>query len=333
LRFPLGFMVAQQRHRHKMKKAGYQRYPTVLMLEPLYTCNLACLGCSVERHTGKLRDRVSPEQCLTAVDECDAPIVNICGGEPTLYPELDELIAGLHERGKHVILCTNALTLDESVYGKIPPNEKLFLMIHLDGMEETHDRVCARKGVFQKAIAMIKEGKRLGYRIYLNTTVYQQTEIEEVEELCKFSEQLKVDGLLVSPGYEFQSITENIFLNHKQAHTKFNDVLKLSKKYRIHSTPAFLEFAAGHRDLDCAPWSTVNYTPKGWKAPCYLIEGEGYFQTWDEFWNKTDWSYWEKRQDERCKQCKMHSGFEHNAVIDSMKTIKGTLTLAAWALK
>ena len=169
MRYPLGFTLAQAKHRRKMSKAKRSRYPSVLMLEPLYTCNLACIGCSVERYSGKLSDRMSLEQCFKAVDDCGAPIVNICGGEPTLYPELKGLVDGLIERDKYILMCTNALRLDDKVYGMIPPSPRLFLMVHLDGLRETHDFVCDRKGVFDKAIAMIRKGKELGCRIAFST--------------------------------------------------------------------------------------------------------------------------------------------------------------------
>jgi hopanoid biosynthesis associated radical SAM protein HpnH len=332
MRFPIGFTLAQAKHRARMKKAGRKRYPTVLMLEPLYTCNLACIGCSVERYSGKLQDRMPLERCFKAVDDCGAPIVNVCGGEPTLYPELKPLIEGLIERDKHIILCTNALKLDTKVYGVIPPSPRLFLMVHLDGMRETHDHVCNRQGVFDKAVEMIKKGKDLGYRVFLNTTVYRETEVEEVEALCQLTDQLTADGILVSPGYEYSSVGRDIFLTKEQIHEKFRAIRDFSGSYRINATPLFLEFAAGLRELSCSPWSTVNYTPKGWKAPCYLIEGEGYYQDFEEFWDKVDWSYWESRQDSRCQNCKMHSGFEHSAVSEAMKTVKGKLQLAAWSL-
>jgi hopanoid biosynthesis associated radical SAM protein HpnH len=333
MRFPIGFTYAQFKHRRKMGKAKRERYPTVLMLEPLYTCNLACIGCSVERYSGKLQDRMPVEQCFKAAEDCGAPIVNICGGEPTLYPELKELVEGLIERDKHIILCTNALKLDTKVFSVIKPSSRLFLMIHLDGMRETHDFVCNREGVFDKAVEMIKQGKALGYRIYINATVYQKTDIAEIEELCKLTDKLKADGILVSPGYEYASVEQHdIFLSKEQTHDKFRAIRDLAGKYRVNATPMFLEFAAGMRELPCSPWSTVNYTPKGWKAPCYLIEGEGYFKEWDEFWTKTDWAYWETRQDSRCQNCKMHSGFEHSAVNEAMKTTGGKLRLAAWTL-
>ena len=275
MRFPLSFTYAQFTHRRKMEKAKRERYPTVLMLEPLYTCNLACLGCSVERYSGKLQDRMPVERCFKAVDDCGAPIVNICGGEPTLYPELKELLEGLIERDKHIILCTNALKLDTKVFGIIKPSSRLFLMIHLDGMKETHDFVCNREGVFDRAVEMIKQGKSLGYRIYLNATVYRETKVSEIEELCKLTDTLKADGILVSPGYDYESVENDIFLTKEQTHEKFKAIRDLARKYRINATPKFLEFAAGMVDLPCSPWSTVNFTPKGWKAPCYLIVAKG----------------------------------------------------------
>lgn len=332
MRFPLRFTIAQARHRAKMERLGRKRYPTVLMLEPLYTCNLACLGCSTERYTGKLSDRLPPEKCFAAVDACGAPIVNICGGEPCLYPELKELLEGLFARDKHVIFCTNALKLEEKLFGVVPPTHRLLLMIHLDGMRETHDYVTNRAGVFDKAIDAVRKARKLGYNVYLNTTVFRETKIEEVEQLCRLVDELGANGILVSPGYEYQSVKNDIFLNREQTHEKFRAIRAFAKKYKINATPKFLDFAAGLIELPCAPWSTVNYTPKGWKAPCYLIEGEGYFQDFETFWNTVDWAYWESRQDPRCVNCKMHSGSEHSAVEEAMKTLGGKLRLAAWSL-
>jgi len=331
MRFPIGFTMAQARHRAKMTRLGQKRYPTVLMLEPLYTCNLACIGCSVERHTGRLKDRMPLEQCFRAVEDCGAPIINLCGGEPTLYPELPPLVQGLIDREKYIICCTNALKLDTKVFGVIPPHPQFFLMIHLDGMRETHDYVCNRPGVFDRAVEMIKEAKKRGYVTMINTTVFKETAVEEVEEMCRMAEELRADGILISPGYEYESVEKDIFLTKEQIHEKFRAIRAFSGRYKINATPHFLEFAAGLRELPCAPWSTVNYTPMGWKAPCYLI-GERYYQTWEEFWNNTNWEYWESRLDRRCQNCKMHSGFEHSAVEEAMKTWRGKLRLAAWSL-
>src|SRR5437016_1854945 len=248
MRFPIGFTMAQAKHRARMTKEGRRRYPTVLMLEPLYTCNLACIGCSVERHTGKLKDRMSLETCFKAVDDCGAPIVNLCGGEPTLYPELPGLVQGLIDRGKSIICCTNALKLDTKVFDVIPPHPQLFLMIHLDGMRETHDYVCNKAGVFDKAIEMIREAKKRGYVTMVNTTVFKETEVDEVEDMCKLAETLKADGILLSPGYEYASVEADIFLSKEQIHEKFKAIRTFSGKYKINATPMFLEFAAGMRE-------------------------------------------------------------------------------------
>jgi hopanoid biosynthesis associated radical SAM protein HpnH len=315
-----------------MERKGLRRYPTVLMLEPLYTCNLACIGCSTERHTGKLRDRISPETCIAAAEACAAPIVNICGGEPLLYPELAELCAALIERGRHLILCTNAQLAEQKLFGVIPPSDRLFLMVHLDGMRATHDMICQREGIFDKAIEVVLRARELGYTVFLNTTVYKQTSVAEVEQLCQLVDELKVRGILISPGYEFESVQEDVFLTRDQIHEKFQAIRAFAGKYKVCATPPFLEFAAGLRELPCSPWSTVNYTPRGWKAPCYLIEGAGYFQNWEQFWHETDWGYWESRQDPRCQNCKMHSGFEHSAVNAALATFTGKLRMAAWSI-
>ena len=185
MRFPVHMLTDNIQHQVKHAIKGNKRYPFVLMLEPLYTCNLACLGCAIERHTGKLKDRLSLEKCIEAVDVTGAPVVSICGGEPTIYPELPELVSEIIKRKRQIILCTNGLLLDENLYGKIAPNKRLTINVHLDGMRETHDYVCAREGVFDKAIAMIEEGVKLGHHMMANTTIFKETSMDEVEELCK----------------------------------------------------------------------------------------------------------------------------------------------------
>ncbi|TNF70855.1 MAG: adenosyl-hopene transferase HpnH [Acidobacteria bacterium] len=332
MRFPLHITTDSIKHQlHNGLIKGKKRYPFVLMLEPLYTCNLACIGCAIERHTGKLKDRLPVETCLQAVEDSGAPIVSICGGEPTVYPELPELIDGIIERKRHIYLCTNALLMDRNVYGKISPDKRLTINVHLDGMRETHDYVCAKEGVFDKAVEMIEEGLRLGYHVITNTTVYKETKIDELEELCEFLTGIGVDGMLVSPGYQYETVDSNIFMTQQDIQQKFKRVLEISKRYRLTSTPMFLEFAAGLRDYKCSPWSTVTFTPLGWKGPCYLI-GKKHTWSWDEFWNETDWEYWESRQDRLCQNCAMHSGFEASVVKELPSNPGDMVRLAAWNL-
>ncbi len=331
MRFPLHITTDMIKYSVKNAWQGNRRYPFVLMLEPLYTCNLACLGCAVERHTGKLKDRLPVELCLQAVDECGAPGVSLCGGEPTIYPELEELVGGIIDRNRHIYLCTNALLMDKTVFGKIDPHKRLTINVHLDGMRETHDHVCAREGVFDKAIEMIKEAKRLGYHVFTNSTIFKETKIEEVEELCAYMASLDIDGMLISPGYQYESVEEDIFMTRQDIAEKFQRVLEISKKYRLTSTPMFLEFAAGLREYKCSPWSTVTFTPNGWKGPCYLI-GKKFTWSWEEFWNLTDWEYWESREDSLCQNCQMHSGFEASVVKELPRNPGDMARLMAWNL-
>jgi hopanoid biosynthesis associated radical SAM protein HpnH len=254
--------------------------------------------------------------------------VSICGGEPTVYPELPELVEAIIARKRHIYLCTNGILLDR-FYDKGKPHKRLSINIHLDGMRETHDFVCAREGVFDQAIEMIKVGKKLGYSMCTNTTIFRETGMQEIEEMCELLTGLGVDGLMISPGYQYESVKENHFLHREEIHQKFEKVLELSKRYPISLTPLCLEFAAGKRDYPCTPWGNVTRTPFGWKDPCYLI-GKRYFKTWDEFWNGVDWDYWEKREDALCQNCFMHSGFEASVVRKLPESPKDMLTMAKW---
>jgi hopanoid biosynthesis associated radical SAM protein HpnH len=331
MRYPLHITTDMIRNQVRNALKGNKRFPYVLMLEPLYACNLACIGCAVERHTGKIKDRLPVAACLKAVEESRAPVVSLCGGEPTLYPELPELVAEIIARSRHIYLCTNGLLLDERVYGVIEPSKRLMINVHLDGLQKTHDHVCAREGVYEKAMAMIEEGLERGHHLMANMTVYKDTEVDEVEQLCERLSELGVEGMLVTPGYHYESVERDIFMTKAEIQKKFGRILEISKRYRLTSTPMFLEFAAGLRDYSCSPWSTVTFTPRGWKGPCYLI-GKTYSFSWDEFWNGTNWAYWESRTDRLCQNCAMHSGFEASVVRELPKSPGDMVRLVAWNL-
>ena len=328
MRFPFHITTDMVKWQMRNRLGRNQRYPYVLMLEPLHACNLACLGCSPERYNGDIEDRLSIAQCLQAVDEAGAPVISVCGGEPTIYPELPELVGGVIGRKRHLYLCTNGLLLDR-FYRKLRPHRRLSINVHLDGMRKTHDFLADRAGVFDRAVAMIKEGKRLGHRIYTNTTIFRETDMDEIEEMLAYLQSIGVDGMLVSPGYHYEKIAESHFLFRDEIHRKFRRVLDLSERYRLCSTPLFLQFAAGQRHYPCTPWGNPTRTPKGWKGPCYLIEGT-YYPSWKAFWRGVDWSYWETRQDPRCQNCLMHSGFEASVVRKLGQSPRDMWTMAKW---
>lgn len=330
MRFPLHIMTDMLAWQLRNWRRGVRRYPYVLMLEPLHTCNLACVGCSPERYNGDLRDRLPLAECLAAVDEAGAPVVSICGGEPTVYPELVELVEGTIARRRHVYLCTNGILLDR-FYRRGRPHRRLSINVHLDGLRETHDRITQRPGTFDRAIEMIREGKRRGYAVCTNTTVFRETSMDEIEEMCALLESIGVDGMLISPGYHYAALEGDHFLYREETHAKFRRVLALARRYRIWSTPLFLQFAAGLRDYPCTPWGNPTRTPKGWKGPCYLIEG-AYYPTWRDFWGGVDWDYWESRRDPRCRDCLMHSGFEASVVRTLGKRPRDAWTMLRWNL-
>jgi len=328
MRFPIHIATDMMRWQLTNWWRGAARIPYVLMLEPLHTCNLACIGCSPERYSGDLKDRLPVSECLAAVEQSGAPVVSICGGEPTVYPEIVELVDEIIARKRHIYLCTNGILLDR-FYAKARPHKRLSINVHLDGMRETHDRVTARPGVFDRAIEMIREGKRRGYSVCTNTTIFRETSMEEVEELLVFLDDVGIDGMLLSPGYHYETVKDDIFLHRAETHEKFTRVLELAKRHRINSTPLFLEFAAGRRDYPCTPWGNPTRTPRGWKGPCYLIEDE-YYPSWREFWAGVDWTYWESRQDPKCQNCLMHSGFEPSVIRSLGESPRDLWTMAKW---
>ena len=311
---------------------GKKRYPFVLMLEPTHLCNLACEGCGkIREFESTIRDVLPVETCLKAVEECGAPIVSICGGEPTIYPHLDELVTELLRRKKFIYLCTNAIKL-EKFLRKWTPSPYLTINVSMDGLEPTHDLVRSRKGLYQIDIRMIKLAKSLGYRVVTNTTVYKETKVDEIAQLFAELSGIGVDGFLVTPGYEYTILKgRDIFLEKEQTHEKFRRVWELSKRYRILSTPMYLRFLKGERDLKCSPWGGPNYNPQGWKGPCYLIT-DGHYKTFDALMTQTDGEKYENKRDPRCANCMMHSGFEHTVVREVGKNWKDLWEMLRWNL-
>jgi hopanoid biosynthesis associated radical SAM protein HpnH len=315
MRMPLRLMIDLGRYVRGKKRAGESYFPLVLMLEPLHACNLACVGCGrIVEYRDKIRDMMSLDEALASAEECGAPIVSICGGEPLMYKHIVPLTRGLIEQQRrHVQICTNAILLERFI-GQVEPSPYLSFNIHIDGMRETHDRMVDRRGVFDLCVGMIKVLKQGGYRVQTNTTVYRETSAEELEQLIKLLAGLGVDGMLLTPGYHYQFLSNNIYLNPEEMPYKFRRVRKLAEDYKIINTPMYLEYVLGERDLLCSPWTTVTRNPQGWKGPCYLITN-GHYQTFKQLHEATDWEFYRTKRDPRCKDCKLHSGFEGTAAL------------------
>ncbi|MBF6567312.1 MAG: adenosyl-hopene transferase HpnH [Candidatus Binataceae bacterium] len=323
MRMPLKLMIDLGRYMGRMKRKGEKYFPLVLMLEPLHACNLACVGCGrIVEYKDTIRDMMPLEDAVTAANEAGAPIVSICGGEPLMYKHIVPLTRRLiDEQHRHVQICTNAILLDRFVK-QVGPDKHLSFNIHIDGMRETNDRVTDRQGHFDIAVKMIKMLKEKGYRVQTNTTVFRETSGEELEELIAFLNGLGVDGMLLTPGYHYQVLNnDDLYMKKEEMPFKFRKVRKLADDYKIINTPIYLDYLAGDRDLLCSPWTTVTRNPRGWKGPCYLITN-GHYKTFQELHEATDWEYYRTKQDIRCRDCKLHSGFEGTVALDFGKNLK-----------
>ena len=251
MRFPLALTAKIAGHIIKHKVARTPKFAMVLQLEPLHTCNLTCTGCGrIREYSTSLKDMMPLEDCLASATECDAPMVSICGGEPLIYPKIEELVDGVLKQGRIVYICTNGMFMRKkmkdylaSIYspaiegtlkklqdeklisdkdaetirkGKsdgrptIRPSRWQYWNVHIDGLEYTHDLIVEREGVFKECVEAIKMAKILGYQVATNTTVYKETDVKEIEEMFEFFSSMEVDGHTISPGYDYDAAKKDM---------------------------------------------------------------------------------------------------------------------------
>jgi MoaA/NifB/PqqE/SkfB family radical SAM enzyme len=395
MRFPLALTAKIATYIVGKKVTRVEKFATVLQLEPLHTCNLTCTGCGrIREYSTSLKDMMSLEDCLDAANECNAPMISICGGEPLIYPKIEELIEGLLAQGRICYICTNATSMRKkmrdylaSEWAKvqsaapvlrdgfnlklldlqqeglisekdvaeihkgpkdktrpvIAPNSYMYWNVHIDGLERTHDLIVEREGVFKEAILAIRMAKALGYLVATNTTVYKETDPDEIEGMFKFLSSIGVDGHTISPGYEYDAAKKDMverlnlrpeafYLTRKATVEKFSRIEEWGRKYPIFGTPVYLEFLAGLRELTCSAWAIPTRNIRGWKAPCYLMT-DGHYPSYQELLDQVDWSKYGvvngEARDPRCENCMMHCGYEPTASLglqskpgDTWKTIK-----------
>jgi len=300
---------------------GRTRYPLVLMLEPLFRCNLACAGCGkIDYPAPILNQRLSVEDCLGAVDECGAPVVAIAGGEPLLHREMPQIVEGILTKGKYVILCTNALLLEKKL-DQYRPHPAFTWDVHLDGDREMHDRAVSQNGVYDKAIMAIRAAKARGFQVSINCTLFDGADPDRVSRFFDEVMALGVDGIMTSPGYAYERAPDQKhFLNRRKTRELFRAVLRggKGKGWRFNQSPLFLDFLAGNQTYKCTPWGKPTRTVFGWQRPCYLL-GEGYAKTYRELMDSTDWDAYGTGTYEKCADCMVHSGYESTAVMDAIK--------------
>jgi hopanoid biosynthesis associated radical SAM protein HpnH len=304
----------------KQRIRGNARYPLVLMLEPLFRCNLACPGCGkIDYPDEILNRRLSVEECIEAAEESGAPIISIPGGEPLIHKEMPEIVAELVKRKRFVYLCTNALLLEKKI-DLFKPSQYLTFSIHLDGLEEHHDRAVDQKGVFKRAVKAIELARDRGFRVNVNCTLFNNAKSEEVAEFLDFARDLGVEGVTISPGYAYERAPDQEhFLSRRQTKELFRDVFRRGKgrKWRFSQSSLFLDFLAGNQAYECTPWSNPTRNVFGWQRPCYLLN-EGYAPSFKALMAETEWESYGTGNYEKCANCMVHCGYEGTAVADTV---------------
>ena len=313
---PVSQMLAVARYVMKQRIARRERYPLVLMLEPLFRCNLSCTGCGkIQYPASLLRKNLSVEQCLAASDECGAPMVSIAGGEPLLHPQMPQIVRGLIERGRYIYLCTNALLLKQKL-DEYEPDKHLSFSVHMDGPRTEHNFSVAREGVYDTAVEAIQEAVRRGFRVTTNTTLFDGANPERMRKFFDDMMELGVEGMMISPGYSYEKAPDQEhFLRRERSQRLFSKMLENPhKQWRFNQSPLFLQFLMGKREFECTPWGNPTYNIFGWQRPCYLLQ-DGYVKTFRELMEETEWdNYGRASGNPRCQDCMVHCGFEPSAV-------------------
>jgi len=306
----------------KQHLLGRKRYPLVLMLEPLFRCNLACSGCGkIDYPAEILNQRLSVADAVEAVEECGAPVVAIAGGEPLLHREMPEMVRAVLDRGKFVYLCTNALLLEKKM-DAYKPHPRFSWDVHLDGDREMHDRSVSQQGTYDRAVAAIKRAKERGFRVSINCTLFDGADAERVARFFDEVMAMGVDGIMTSPGYAYERAPDQAhFLTRRKTKELFRDILRRGKGkgWRFTQSPLFMNFLAGNEDYHCTPWGKPTRNVFGWQRPCYLL-GEGYARSYKELMETTDWDRYGTGNYEKCADCMVHSGYESTAVMDAVKS-------------
>jgi len=321
----VGAYLMSQRVRH------IDKFPLVLQLEPLYQCNLECAGCGKIQHPDDiLRRRLTVQQCIDAIEECGAPVVSIAGGEPLVHKEIDQIVGALLERKKFVYLCTNAILMERKL-DQFKPNPYFAWSIHMDGLKERHDQSVCRDGVFDKAVAAIKEAKSRGFRVTTNTTFFTQDDAASVRDVLDFlNDDLKVDNMQISPAYAYEKAPDQEhFMGVERTRAIFKEAFAdgRRKKWRLNHSPLFLDFLEGKVDFACTAWGIPCYSIFGWQRPCYLLS-DGYVGSYKELLETTEWEKYGRGRNPKCENCMAHCGYEPTAVMSTMGSLRESLRAA-----
>jgi len=333
MRFPLGLTTSLSSYIVRKKLAGEQFVPLVLMLEPLFACNLTCAGCGrIREYKDRTSERMSVEECLEASRECGAPVVSVCGGEPLIHPQIGEIVGGLIAMKRWVYLCTNGTLLAQSV-DRLTPSARLLLNVHIDGPREIHDIIVEREGAYDAAVEGIRLAVSRGFQVTVNTTIYKQTDMSAIDKLMSTLERAGVRCFMLSPAYSYDAVDDKeSFLAREDVHEKFAEIDQLAAKHRLADTPVYVEFLKGERELVCTAWGNPTRNVAGWRSPCYLI-ADRHYPTYREMIENTDWESYGAGRDVRCRDCMVHCGFEPTAALMINKRRGDLWKMIRWQVK
>jgi hopanoid biosynthesis associated radical SAM protein HpnH len=325
---PLNLTVKMGSHLVKQKMKRTEKFPLIVEIEPLFACNLACNGCGKIQHpAGVLKQRMPVAQAIGAVEECGAPMVSLAGGEPLMHPQIDIITRELLDRGKFVVLCTNAVLLPKHLH-KFTPHRNFAWMVHIDGMRERHDESVSKEGVFDQAVEAIRQAKAAGFAVYTNSTFFNTDTAEDIIEVLDYlNDELKVDRLEISPAYAYEKAPDqDHFLGVEQTREVFRKAFAEGrrKRWRLNHSELFLDFLEGKAEFECTPWGVPSYSLFGWQKPCYLMS-DGYAKTYQELLDDTDWDKYGRGKDPRCDNCMAHCGYEPTAVLATMGSLKQSI--------
>lgn len=322
---PLSQMWTIATYMLRQRRQGKTKYPLVLMLEPLFRCNLKCNGCGKTQYPTHILERqLSLAQCLKALEECDAPVVSIPGGEPLLHPEMPQIVAALVARKKYVYLCTNGLLLKARIES-YKPSKYFSFSVHIDGLKDEHEASIGIEGIYERVLEGIKLALAKGFRVTTNTTVYEGADPQRMRRFFDEMMQLGVEGMMLSPGYNYSTApTKDIFLKRQETTELFRKLLyHPQRSWKFNQSPLFLEFLAGARNFECMPWGAPAYNIFGWQSPCYLLD-DGFVETFQELLEKTAWDqYRHASGNPKCADCMIHSGHEPTAVHYTFNSWRG----------
>lgn len=319
---PIRQQLSVAKYLLKQKLIGNKRYPLVLMLEPLFRCNLACAGCGkIDYPDEILNRRLSIDECLQAVDECGAPIVSIAGGEPLLHKELPQIVDAIIERKKFVYLCTNALLLRKRI-DDYKPSPYLTFSIHLDGNQDRHDASVCQTGVFDKAVEAVKLAISRGFRVTINCTLFQGESAQEIADFLDYCKTLGVEGVTMAPGFSYERAPkQDIFIRMRDSKNLFRNLFKIGRGrgWKLNHSSLYLDFLAGNQSFNCTPWGNPTRNVFGWQKPCYLLVDEGYAPSFKALMEETPWDKYGNSKNPKCANCMAHCGYEASAVEETLR--------------